>query len=465
MWFTKKDIKKKSNILINFVWLLFIIWIILIWFIIINNIDFIKLDILKNWIGEKINNKYIPSDVENEKSKNLVNILLTWRWWWGHDAPNLTDTIILVSINFDTNIISMLSIPRDLYVEYEDWTWWKINKIYAVNSFKNESRKIWMEVLLKKVEEITKQKIDYFINVDFNWFKELINTIWWIELTIPKQFIDTEYPDWNWWYKTIIFKKWTWLFDWENALKYARSRHSTSDFDRSLRQQQIIDAIRNKLTAWYFLSSPLKIKDLYNVFIDFIHTNIELQEILKLAVKLKTRDFKLQSFNINDSCFYWSSSCAKWWLLYIPNREYYWWASVLLPEWTDINNLSNYKIIHKYTNLIFNNSDIFEENYQINIFNSLKKNFLASLLADEIKKYWLHIPEYKSIWNTKKVYEKSILYYNNIEEDSKTIQALKDFFPNLSIEKTEWPIYSENLDTNIEIIIWEDYKEIFNQVF
>jgi anionic cell wall polymer biosynthesis LytR-Cps2A-Psr (LCP) family protein len=62
----------------------------------------------------------------------------------------------------------------------------------------------------------------------------------------------------------------------ENALKFARSRHSTSDFDRSLRQQQVIDAIRNKLVSSYLITSPIKIKELYDVFRKYVYTDIEL---------------------------------------------------------------------------------------------------------------------------------------------------------------------------------------------
>lgn len=321
------------------------------------------------------------------------------------------------------------------------------------------------ESFRKKIEEIVNQKIDYYINIDFNWFTALIDTIWWVELTIPEQFIDYQYPDWERWYKTIVFKKWTWLFDWENALKYARSRHSTSDFDRSLRQQQIIDAIRNKLTAWYFLNSPSKIKELYNVFTDYIYTDLKLQDVLKLAIKVKSSELKLQSFNLNDSCFYWSENCVSWGFLYTPNREFFWWASILLPEWADVNNVSNYNEIHKYTNLIFNNSDLYTENYKINVFNSLSINYLASLVADELAKYWLNIPSENSIWNTKTLFTESIIYYNNIEEDSKIIQTLKDFFPNIKFEKSEWVKFTQELDVSIEIVIWEDYKDVFNQIF
>ena len=55
---------------------------------------------------------------EKENKKDKINILIVWRGWTGHDAPDLTDTIILASINKSSKLISLLSIPRDLYVDY-----------------------------------------------------------------------------------------------------------------------------------------------------------------------------------------------------------------------------------------------------------------------------------------------------------------------------------------------------------
>ena len=463
MSFKKKNIKKSSPLILNISWIIAIFSIFFLWFFILRNIDFINLDFLKQI---KINNKIIiKSDEElnnNLREKNKINILVIWRWWWNHDAPNLTDTIILASINSETNIISMLSIPRDLYVEYNNNRSWKINEIYALESNKNNNKKTWMNQISKKVSEITWEKIDFYVNIDFNWFQKIIDIIWWIVLTIEENFTDNNYPDWNWWYKTIIFKKWTWLFDWESALKYARSRHTTSDFDRSLRQQQIIEGIKNKLTTTYLLTSPLKVKELYDTFKEYVLTNLELKDIISLAFELKTSNYTIQSSNINDSCFYWTDSCEKWWFLYTPNREYFWWAAVLLANWTNVNDLSNYEILHKYTNLIFNYPKLYEENYKINIFNSLKINFLASIIADEIKKYWLNIPKINSIWNTKEIYEKSVIYYNNIDINSETIKVLKNFYPKIEFIEIKWNKYSKELDTKIEIIIWNDYKEIFN---
>jgi LCP family protein required for cell wall assembly len=482
MWFKKSSIKKTPPSIINTIGIIGIFTIFIIWFIFIQNLKLINLTPYKENtieigintpIKKTIENLIKPINISNkEKQKiknfalrqknNKINILVVWRWWNGHEAPNLTDTIILASINTKEKTISMLSIPRDLYVEYNNGKSGKINSIYEINTIKNNSKEIGMVAIADKVAELTGEKVNFFVNIDFNGFKKVIDVIWGIELTIDKQFVDYQYPDWNWGYKTIVFKKWAWLFDGESALKYARSRHSTSDFDRSLRQQQIINAIKDKLSTSYFLKSPKKIKELYDVFEKYVYTNLQLQDILKLAIQIKSSQYEIQSFNLNDSCFYGSLECEKWWILYVPNREFFWWASVLLVEETDKFNLSKYKIIHKYTDLIFNHPKLFKENYKINVFNSLKISFLASILADEIKKYWFYIPKYNNIWNTKKVYEKSIIYYNNINENSETIKALKKFFPEIGFQKINGPKYSKELDTKIEIIIWKDYLKIFS---
>lgn len=461
MWFKKNNINNKYKMLPNFIGLISLILIFCLWLFLIKNISIFNFNIDKhdeiNLVWENNDKININTNEEKLEPENKINILAVGRWWGDHDAPNLTDTIILASIDIDKKSINMLSIPRDLYVEYPNTEEkGKINWIYAKISHKTSNKKKWMIALEDKISEITGEKIDYFVNVDFNWFKTIIDTIWGVEINIPKNFIDEKYPDWNWWYRTLVFKKWTWLFDWENALKYARSRHSTSDFDRSLRQQQVIKAIKEKLTWSYFLTSPWKIKEIYEVFINHVYTDLSLWTIIKLAYNLNgTWEFKIISSNLNDSCFYWSDTCSKGWFLYTPNREYFWWMSVLLPHWTNKDTLSDYSYVKKFTNIIFNHSKIFEENYKINIFNSIKVNNLAWILSNNVVKYWFNIPSINSIWNTTQLYPKSIIYYNNIDENSETIKILKTFFKWDFIE-TKYPKYSKD-NAEIEIIIWKDY--------
>lgn len=76
--------------------------------------------------------------------------------------------------------------------------------------------------------------------IDFAGFKDIINILGGISIDVPESILDREYPDNNWGYMTFQVQKGLQNFDGDTALKYARSRHSTSDFDRSNRQQLII---------------------------------------------------------------------------------------------------------------------------------------------------------------------------------------------------------------------------------
>lgn len=67
-----------------------------------------------------------------------------------------------------------------------------------------------MKKLSDKVTEITGEKIDHYIDVDFSWFTKVIDALGGVEIQIPENFSDDKYPDNNWWYKTLVFRKWTW---------------------------------------------------------------------------------------------------------------------------------------------------------------------------------------------------------------------------------------------------------------
>jgi len=458
-------VKKISWFLMSIIWIFFLSILVYIVFFIFDSFwnkgsynfyDDIKTNINKQMskIEQKITSIQSPQ-------KEKYNILLTWVWWANHDWWELTDTIILVGINATKNIVSMLSIPRDLYVEQSEWKNWKINEIYLKNLWKENNISKWMTALWSKIEEITWEKIDYYTSVDFAWFVKIVDLFGWVEVDVPENIYDTEYPNWNLWYTTFSLKKWIWTLDWETALKYARSRHSTSDFDRSLRQQQVLKSLKEKVESQWFFKNAIKIKELYDIFTQYVKTDLDINTIVTLASILWNDDpekkTKIYSSNLNNSCFYWSPVCEKWWFLYTPDRNIFGWMSVLLPSKSNWRDISKYDDIKKFSDLIFNNPDFLIENYKINIFNSLKWWKYASEVAWNLEKYWFNIPKTNSVWNTnKELYEKSIIYYNDIPDSSETLKVLKKLI-NIPAERINFPKYSKENDTKIEIIIWNDY--------
>jgi anionic cell wall polymer biosynthesis LytR-Cps2A-Psr (LCP) family protein len=95
-------------------------------------------------------------------------------------------------------------------------------------------------------------------------------------------------------------------------LKYARSRHSTSDFDRSLRQQEILSSLKNKALSLGYFRDSIKIRDLYSAIKKYVETDIDISTLLKLALEFKaSQDKELLSFNLNDTCYTGSPICSK----------------------------------------------------------------------------------------------------------------------------------------------------------
>ncbi len=390
-----------------------------------------------------------------------TNIVVIGRGGIENDAPDLTDSILVASLNHEKEFISLFSVPRDLYVEYPTGWGWKINEVYSrgLRASGWDQAKA-MDALKEVLQKITWEEIHYFANVDFEWFRKVIDLVWGIEIDVPDNIIDHSYPGPNHTYQTFRIQKWFQILDGTTALKYARSRYSTSDFDRSLRQQLIIKSLKDKFLDIGFVSSPSKIKSVYNTLNEHVITDLEIGQIIQLALYIKDLPREnIVSSNLNDSCFYGSSVCEKWGFLYAPVRADFWGAAVLLQNGASKNNPSNYNSLLMYTNLVFNHPEVFLENQQIHIFNGTKVPWLAWDIASKLKKYGFNIPSQNSIWNTgDDIYEKSVILYGSWAY-SQTVEALESFIFWWS-QETILPKYSKDLENKIEIIIGNDYKTL-----
>lgn len=220
-----------------------------------------------------------PSRSLRGEENEQVNVLLLGIGGEGHSGGQLTDTIMIASIKPQSHEAALLSIPRDLYVEVEGTD--IKSKINAVKAFGDKSaQKNGIELLKKTVEDVSGLHMDYYVQLDFQGFTKIIDTVGGIDVYLENNIDDKTYPDSGYGYDPFYIEKGWHHLDGATALKVARSRHSAmGDFDRIKRQQEIIRAFRQKIYDKYSSTDILAFRDIFLSLSQNMKTDVELQEL------------------------------------------------------------------------------------------------------------------------------------------------------------------------------------------
>lgn len=234
------------------------------------------------------------------EDQSQVNVLLLGYRGSGQDGPFLTDTMILASINPETNKVLLTSIPRDFLWRDDSNSPKKINSAFAYGlngrgDFANAG-----EDVRDAVEKLTGLDVPYFFSVDFQGFKKAIDAVGGVDVIVERSFTDSEYPDEGVGYlPTQTFTAGTEHMDGARALVFARSRHGTngegSDFARSKRQAVVIGALKDKVRSLNLLSNTSTLDKLLDIVSDHLHTNMEPGEILRLEKLIHDGEVKIFS--------------------------------------------------------------------------------------------------------------------------------------------------------------------------
>ena len=208
-----------------------------------------------------------------------INILLLGCGGEGHNGGQLTDTIMIASLRPDTDEAALLSIPRDLYVEVEGTDIRsKINAVKVMGD--NSARHNGFQLLKQVVEDVSGLPIDYYVQLDFQGFIKVIDSVGGIDVYLENDINDPAYPDFNNGYDPFYIKKGWHHLDGAVALKVARSRHSTmGDFDRIKRQQEVIKAFRQKIYERYASADLGAFTEILSSVSGNLITDIEPKEI------------------------------------------------------------------------------------------------------------------------------------------------------------------------------------------
>lgn len=182
------------------------------------------------------------------------------------DIPPLTDTMMIVRLNFTNGLISVLSLPRDIWSEaYQT----KINALLAYGFQRDANNPTAFPA--KVISELTGIDLDHTLVLSMEQLEDLINLLEGVEIDVPVAFTDEQFPrddvdiytefDPNKLYETIHFSAGKQIMDGKTALKYIRSRKSAdamgTDIARGERQQQVFEALFLKMKNYrFFYNKP-----------------------------------------------------------------------------------------------------------------------------------------------------------------------------------------------------------------
>lgn len=228
----------------------------------------------------------IPIGKELESDDRLTVLVMGIDRRPGEPFISRTDTMMLLSVNPRTDSVSILSIPRDLYVVIPGRGRDRINTAFVYGSQGNNPAG-GAALAMQTVEYNLGVPIDHYAMVDFNAFIRSIDAIGGITVDVPYEIYDPQYPDMNYGYDPLHIPEGEHHFDGTLALKYARTRHQDNDFYRARRQQQVLLAIRSKIMSLGPAEIVKQAPFLYKQVEEGIRTDLSLEQIIRLANTVK----------------------------------------------------------------------------------------------------------------------------------------------------------------------------------
>ena len=180
-----------------------------------------------------------------------------------------SDTVMLVHVDKEQGFLSILSLPRDLYVEIPGHGMNKLNAAYTLGGW---------ELTEATVEQVTGIMVDKAVEVDFAAFSDLTDALGGVYVDVDRRYYNQD-ADSSW--ETIKLSPGYQLLNGADALDFVRFRHDNeSDFGRMLRQQRFINAMRAQALGWNLVSEG---DDAIKALMQNIYTNLSSNDILRLA--------------------------------------------------------------------------------------------------------------------------------------------------------------------------------------
>ncbi len=235
----------------------------------------------------------------------------------GHPAAQLTDSIMIVSIDQKNNTAFLASVPRDLWVKFDSGCTYgyqgKINVVYECASNDGKDEIAGQQALTSKVGNVFGVDFQYTVHLNLQVLKQAVDALGGIDVVIessdPRGILDRNF-DWRCNYKCNLVKypNGPAHLDGEHAMWLAQARNDAggyglprSNFDREANQRKIVVGMKEKATSAGFLANPVSVTQFVESLGNNVHTTVDASEIKTFIKVAKNIDAKnIQSVSIID---------------------------------------------------------------------------------------------------------------------------------------------------------------------
>lgn len=202
-----------------------------------------------------------------------------------HDGAQLTDSIMVISLDQDTGDIAMLSLPRDLKASPTCTATGKINEVYWCNNMNGNNEEAGAEALITEVGSILGLDFQYYAHLNWGSLIQVVDILGGITITLDEDIND------YYWTGAVYKAGVSYTLNGDQALGLARARHGTAggDFSRGASQQKILIGIKDKLIEKEL--SITELMELASTLGDNLRTNFSIDELKTLAHFTSDFDF------------------------------------------------------------------------------------------------------------------------------------------------------------------------------
>jgi len=341
----------------------------------------------------------------------------------GHGGADLTDSIMIVSIDTTNHTGFMLSVPRDLWVNIPEGGWGH-QKINAANNVSNFSEPGYPSGGMGQLEQIVQSDlgipIDYYALINYTAFRDAVNTVGGITINIQS-------PD-----PRGIYDSFTQLklpngmdtLNGQQALNLARARGDygsgdvgyglpNSDFSRTEHQREMLVALAQKASTVGVLADPLKVSSLFSALGNNVKTDLNLQDLLRFNQLTKGMNVThLQSLTYQ---FGGTNSLLTGYLS--PDGQ-----EALIPT----EGLDNFGQLKQYYQQLTSNNPVVREAPSVVVLNGSSISGLAHKVGDTLTSEGFNVV---AVGDTLRQYPNSLIVDSSNGQKPASVQLLQTLLP------------------------------------